>query len=101
MNGSRIDFDSLGWERAAEGLRCKSFERGGRRVRLLEFAPGYAEAEPCAKSHAGYVVAGELVLEFVGRAERLAAGDALVIEGEPHRVKAGAAGALVFLVEDA
>ena len=101
MSTSLVDFDSLEWEQVADGLRCKTAECAGRRVRLLEFAPGYTEAEPCAKPHAGYVVAGELGLEFAGRAERLKAGDALVISGESHRAKAGDAGALVFLVEDA
>ena len=101
MTAARVDFAALPWEQLAEGLRCKSAERGGRRLRLLELAPGYEEAGPCVKSHAGYVVRGELVLEFSDRAERLAPGDALHIGDDPHRAKAGGAGALVFLVEDA
>ncbi|MDT5295848.1 MAG: hypothetical protein QOJ76_2728 [Acidobacteriota bacterium] len=101
MGTSRIDFGPLPWVQAAEGLRYKAAERDGRRFRLLEFAPGYAEAEPCLKSHAGYVVEGELEIEFSDRAERLVRGDALSILGEPHRAKAGGNSVLLFLVEDA
>jgi quercetin dioxygenase-like cupin family protein len=98
---TRINFESLPWVQAADGLRYKIAERGARRVRLLEFAPGYADAEQCVKSHTGYVLEGLLEVEFDDRAEeRFMPGDALVIEGEPHRAKAGDEGALVFLVED-
>jgi quercetin dioxygenase-like cupin family protein len=100
MTVARIDFDTLSWTQAADGLRFKSAERGVRRVRLLEFAPGFAEADWCQKSHAGYVITGELEIEFADRAERFAAGDALVIEGEPHKAKATNKGAHLFLVED-
>jgi quercetin dioxygenase-like cupin family protein len=100
MTDARIDFDILPWTQAAEGLRFKSSEQGARRVRLLEFAPGFAEGEWCLKSHAGYIVAGELEIEFDDRAERVATGDALFIEGEPHRAKAGREGARLFLVEE-
>jgi quercetin dioxygenase-like cupin family protein len=101
MSTSRIDFEPLPWVQAAEGLRYKAAEREGRRVRLVEFAPGYAEAEPCVKSHAGYVVEGELEIEFSDRTERLVRGDALIIHGEPHSAKACEGGALLFLVEEA
>lgn len=101
MKTARIDFETLPWTHAADGLRFKSTERDGRRVRLLEFAPGFGESEWCQKSHAGYIVAGELEIEFGDRAERFAAGDALVIESDPHRAKAGREGAQLFLVEEA
>ncbi|MBC7930700.1 MAG: phosrestin [Rubrivivax sp.] len=101
MKTARIDFDTLPWTQPADGLRFKSTERDGRRLRLLEFAPSFGESEWCQKSHAGYVVAGELEIEFADRAERFAAGDALLIEGDPHRAKAGSEGAQLFLVEDA
>ncbi|MDT7777950.1 MAG: hypothetical protein QOC99_462 [Acidobacteriota bacterium] len=101
MNTSRIDFETLTWTQAAEGLRYKSAESEGRRVRLLEFAAGYLEAEPCLKSHAGYVIEGELEIEFNDRTERFGPGDALVINSEPHSAKARAGRVLLFLVEDA
>jgi quercetin dioxygenase-like cupin family protein len=100
MNTSRIDFETLTWTQAAEGLRYKSAESEGRRVRLLEFAAGYREAEPCVKSHIGYVIEGELEVEFSDRTERFGRGDALVIHAEPHSAKACVGRVLLFLVED-
>jgi quercetin dioxygenase-like cupin family protein len=100
MKTTRIDFEKLPWTEAAEGLRFKSAETGGRRVRLLEFAPGFVDSEWCQKSHAGCVVKGELEIEFADRVEKLAEGDALVIYGEPHRARALREMARLFLVED-
>ncbi len=100
MKTARIDFETLPWMQAADGLRFKSTERAARRMRLLEFAPAFGEDEWCLKSHTGYVVAGELEIEFADRTERFATGDALFIEGDPHRAKAGREGARLFLVEE-
>jgi hypothetical protein len=71
-----------------EGFRSKLVGRDGCQVRLVEFAPGFSEAEWCHKAHVGYVLAGCLEVEFTEGAEVFSPGDALVIAaGDRHRAR--------------
>src|SRR3954469_8471602 len=97
----RIDFDSLPWDRPAEGVRSKAVSRGGRLVRLVEFAPGFREAEWCRMAHVGYVLAGRLELAFADGVEVFSPGDALVIDAsDGHRSRVVEGPVRLFLVEE-
>jgi quercetin dioxygenase-like cupin family protein len=103
MSGTRVDFDAVGWKETLPGARQKAVERGGKRIRLVEFAVEFVEPDWCAKGHVGYVLGGELALEFEDREERYRPGDAFVIRpGGPdkHMARAVGATARLLLVED-
>jgi quercetin dioxygenase-like cupin family protein len=58
-------------------------------VRLVEFTSEFVEREWCDKGHTGFVVAGELEIDFSGHVVRFPEGSALLIPaGSHHRHKA-------------
>jgi len=88
MEKFRIGFDSLSWESQLPGARYKAFEDGGTRLRLAEFARDFVAPDWCTEGHVGYVLEGEVDIDFDGHVERFSAGDGLFIpEGEEHRHK--------------
>lgn len=104
MGQYRIDFGSMGWESVSEGVRFKAFERGGRKVRLVEFGRGFVEDEWCAKGHVGYILEGEMEIDFDGEVIIFGAGDGVFIPaGEEHKHKGRVVTDMVkvILVEDA
>lgn len=89
MQQYRVDFASMPWEQRAVGARCKAYEQGGRRVRLAEFTRDFVEPDWCTKGHIGYVLEGELELDFHGKVVTVRAGDGLFIpSGGEHGHKA-------------
>lgn len=103
MSGTRIDLAAESWRATAPGARHKMVERGGKRVRLVEFGVEFVEPDWCLKGHVGYLLEGELELAFEDRAERYRPGDAFVIRpGGPdkHMARAVGATARLLLVED-
>jgi quercetin dioxygenase-like cupin family protein len=100
----KIDFAQMEWTDAAPGARFKSFEHERGRVRLLEFTPQFVESDWCRKGHTGVVLEGTLEVDFGGRLERFAPGQALLIPaGDPgkHKARALSERVLLFVVEEA
>jgi hypothetical protein len=64
MTGYKVDWEQLPWEHPADGVRHKIYREGGRRLRLVEFGKGFVETDWCTRGHIGYVLEGELELEF-------------------------------------
>ncbi|HEX8249063.1 MAG TPA: cupin domain-containing protein [Pyrinomonadaceae bacterium] len=96
----KVDFAALEWEISASGMRSKSFETGGKRVRLLEHSRAVREEEWCEKHHAGYVLEGELEIDFSDKTETFRSGDGLLISvGEKHKARSVTEKTLLFLVE--
>lgn len=96
----RVDFAELEWEQLRTGLRQKRMGP----MRLVEHGPQCVEHEWCVRQHTGYLVSGELVVDFRdGERVRFAAGDGLCIPaGEAHAHRAhvdGATPALLFVVD--
>ena len=103
MDTSRVDFDSAEWRVTAPGARHKFVERGGKRIRLVEFADTFVEHDWCPKGHVGYILQGELEIAFEGRTERYRPGDGLIIRSggaEKHKARAVGPVARLILVED-
>ena len=103
MGGPRIDFDGEAWQATAPGARHKMVERAGKRIRLVEFGTEFVEPDWCLKGHVGYVLGGELELEFESRAERFRPGDGFVIRpggADKHKARAVGSTARLILVED-
>ena len=95
----RIPFGSMTWDTPAAGVRSKAHAEGGRRLRLLELGPEFVEPEWCQKGHIGYVLEGELEIDFGGRLVTFRAGDGLWIPpGDAHKHKARALTERVVLI---
>lgn len=103
MDASRVDFESAEWRATAPGARHKFADRGGKRIRLVEFTDAFVENEWCPKGHVGYVLQGGLEIVFEGRAERFGPGDGFIIRSggaEKHKARAIGPVARLILVED-
>ena len=90
------------WEQPATGMKAKTCERDGRRLRLVEVTKDFVEPDWCTKGHIGYVLEGKMEVDFHGQVVTFRAGDGLFIPpGEEHGHKARVLtdSARVFLVE--
>ena len=64
-------------------------EQSGRKLRLAEFTRAFVEHQWCTKGHIGYVLEGEMEVDFHGKVVTFRGGDGLFIPpGEPHKHKA-------------
>jgi quercetin dioxygenase-like cupin family protein len=98
----RIAFDNLPLIEPVAGVRCQSVLCDGRQVRVVEFAPGFRETDWCSKLHIGYVLAGQMEIEFGDGIETFSTGDALMIAaGDMHRARVIDGPVRLFLVEEA
>jgi quercetin dioxygenase-like cupin family protein len=88
MKTYRVGFESLDWETQLPASRFKAFHHGETTLRVVEYAKGFVAPEWCTDGHVGYVLEGEMDIDFDGNVVRFAAGDGLFIpEGEVHRHK--------------
>jgi hypothetical protein len=87
--GYKVDFESIPWESPAPGLRFKAYKCCGQNLRLAEFTRDFVEPDWCVEGHAGYVLAGEIEVDFHGKKVVFRAGDGLFIPpGSEHGHKA-------------
>ncbi len=104
MKTYRVPFDNLPWQTSAAGVRFKVHVDGARQLRLVEFTPELVHPEWCVTGHVGYVVDGELTIEFDDRVERYGAGDGVIIPAglsDRHRPEALSERVRLVFVEDA
>jgi quercetin dioxygenase-like cupin family protein len=103
MERYRILFDQLQWQDALHGARFKVYQSDNKQVRLLEFTSEFIEPDWCEKGHIGFVLKGELEIDFHGRLVRYPEGSALFIPSgaeSGHKARSIAAVTQLFLVED-
>ena len=85
MKDYRIDFASMEWDSPMPGVRRKGITRLGRTLRLVEYSVRMP-AHWCRKGHVGYIVEGELEIEFPDGTRVFRPGEGLFIpDGEEHR----------------
>ena len=104
MEQYRIDFESIAWESPADGVRFKAYEQGGRKLRLVEFNKEFVEPDWCVHGHIGYILEGQMEIDFDGKKEVFGPGDGIFIPaGQEHKHKARviANKVKVIVVEDA
>ncbi|MCB0707373.1 MAG: hypothetical protein KDC34_18780 [Saprospiraceae bacterium] len=88
MHDYLINFEALEWEKPQKGVAQKIFSDGAKRIRLLRFSDEFVETDWCMKGHVGYVLAGEMLVDFNGTLKRFKTGDGLWInEGAPSKHK--------------
>ncbi len=98
-----VRFNTMPWESPLPGMRSKVFREQTKQLRLVEFSKGFVEPGWCEKGHLGFVISGELEIDFSGKVEHFPEGSALVIPaGKSHAHKARALTPFVrlFLVEE-
>jgi mannose-6-phosphate isomerase-like protein (cupin superfamily) len=103
MEKYKIDFETMPWETPAVGVRFKAHEQDGRKLRLAEFTKEFVEADWCRKEHIGYILDGQVEIDFDGKVIMFGPGDGLFIPaGEKHKHKAKVLTDVlkVILVED-
>ena len=103
MEQCKIDFTLIPWEIQAKGARSKTYRHSGKQVRLVEFTDEFVETDWCTKGHFGYMLEGQLEVNFNGHVVVFNKGDGLFIEpGEKdkHMGKALTKVVKLILVED-
>jgi quercetin dioxygenase-like cupin family protein len=98
----KADFDKLEWEYPVAGVRHKNIDQNNVRIRLVEYSQ---EMPPhwCEKGHYGYVIAGQMEIEFENETVVCNSGDGIFIPDGPlhkHRGKAISEKVLVFFMEN-
>lgn len=103
MDACRVDFDSTSWESPMNGVRSKARSRNGRRLRVVEFSQEFVEPDWCRKGHIGYVLDGEMEIDFDGEVVRFGKGDGVFIvagDKEKHVARVLSEVVTLVLVED-
>lgn len=103
MEQYKIDFGSMSWETPAVGVKFRAYEQNGRKLRLAEFTKEFIEPDWCTRMHIGYILEGQMEIDFDGKKVVFGAGDGVFIpKGKNHRHKANILTDVVkvFLVED-
>jgi quercetin dioxygenase-like cupin family protein len=98
----RVPFDALAWQQSETHPLEQKKTGDAARMAMLTFAPGFADPNWCERSHAIYVVSGELELELDGRVERVASGEGCMLDaGTRHKARnVGTVDAVLFIVSD-
>ncbi len=97
----KVDFGKLKWESPLEGVRHKYIDQGDLRLRLVEYS---TEVPPhwCEKGHYGYLIEGQMEIEYENEKIIYNPGDGIFIPdgpGHKHKGKVLSKKALVFFVE--
>jgi hypothetical protein len=71
MTDYKIDFAAIPWIESAPGARYKMFKHEGKQIRLVEFRRKFVEPDWCRKGHIGYILEGQLEVEFADVASTL------------------------------
>lgn len=96
-------FDALEWQNGIHGARFKAFGSGSKQLRLLEFTSEFVEPDWCEKGHVGFVIQGELEIDFHGRLVRYPEGSGIFIPAgavSAHKARSLTPVVQLFLVED-
>ena len=99
-----VDFDSIPWTSPAPFIRFKAAKLGEQKLRLVEFAREFVEEDWCTKGHIGYLLEGEMEIDFDGTRVSVKVGDGILIPAgvqSRHRARILSEIARLILVEDA
>ena len=88
MKQYRVDFESIRWQSPMAGVRFKAYEKVGRKLRLAKFSKEFVEPGWCTKGHIGYILEGQMEIDFSGKVIVFGPGDGVFIPaGEEHKHK--------------
>jgi hypothetical protein len=103
MDAYKVDFEALSWQTPEPGMRSKTYKKGKKQIRLVEFTDQYFDPNWCTRGHVGFMLEGEMDINFNGRPMTFRKGDGLLIpagEKNKHMVKVHTGQALVVLIEE-
>jgi hypothetical protein len=80
MNDYQIKFKEMTWGSPSVGVKQKIHKSGTKILRLLQFDDNFTEQEWCIKGHIGFVLRGEMKIDFDGTIKSYQKGDGLWIE---------------------
>ena len=102
MTCTRVPFAGLDWQQSPTHPLEQKKLGDDERLAMLTFAPGFADPNWCERSHAIYVISGELELELDDRVERVTAGEGCMLHaGTRHKARnAGSVDAVLVIVSD-
>ena len=89
MTEKLINFKKLNWEKPQKGVEQKVYSDGTVKMRLLRFLDNFVEDEWCLKGHIGFVLNGEMKIDFNGEIKNYNKGDGIWINEGPdskHKV---------------
>ena len=66
MEQHKVIFDTLDWESLQPGVRYKRYKSDNKQIRLVEYDKSFIEQVWCLKGHMGYVIEGEIEIDFNG-----------------------------------
>lgn len=78
MNSRRIDFANIPWA-ITPGVKVKAYEGQAYKIRIIEFNEDFVEEDWCQNGHYGYVLDGEMNIDFNGDIIHYRKGDGLYI----------------------
>ena len=88
MQQYRVDFEPIPWETPTAGVRSKAYKQGGKQLRSVEFGKEFVELDWCTKGHIGYILEGQMEIDFDGKIIVFGPGDGVFIPlGEEHKHK--------------
>jgi len=79
MTDKLICFDKMDWEKPNKGVEQKIYSDGEKRLRLLKFSDDFIENDWCLSAHVGFVLDGEMKIDFNGDINFYKKGDGLWI----------------------
>jgi quercetin dioxygenase-like cupin family protein len=103
MESQRIAFEEIAWEILPSGVRSKVQSLGNKQLRLLEFGQDLDHPDWCLNGHIGYVLEGEMEVEFENNTLLFKTGDGIFIfagEANRHRPRAITEKVCLIFVED-
>lgn len=104
MKNYKVIFDDIPWESPIPGARFKASEQKGKLLRLVEFTEELVEPDWCEKGHIGFVLNGEMEINFNGEIIQYAAGDGIFIpagKNHKHIAKVHSGTVQLVLIEEA
>lgn len=101
MGPFKINFDDLEWQSPVPGARFKSYVAQGKQLRLLELSSEFIELDWCEQAHVGFVLEGDLEINFRTQVIHFRQGDGLFIPpGCAHKARSLTSTVRLMLVED-
>ena len=88
MDNYLIEFDKIPWESPQKGIQQKTLLKDHKQIRLVMFDDQFEEIDWCTKEHIGFIIEGQLNVNFIEGSKIFNKGNGLCIpENHPHKVK--------------
>ena len=102
MTDYKIPFSQTAWTDMGPEVRQKRGVIDKTQLRVVEFDHAFVEKDWCIKGHIGYVISGEMHIDFEDSILKFELGDAFYIpHGQRHKMSVVSEKLTLFLSEEA